>query len=284
MTYSIYSSIGSTFGKLLKAKSKPIILSKTVSERPAPFLQGFAPGATTIKALEEGVIDEIAEDVFETIFTLSLDYKGLTYTVTISEAKDCWILKDIRHTGKVIRETSRPRPTSPKKKKPVLTLSFFLLILISVSGYIYEFKLNKEHEPESNPTVYEAFSSKEEPESQENIIEPQEAEVDKPLSDWEKEKAELEAKIASLQQENEELKKQLTEAIPFTFEPGMNALQLAQAVQDAGLVANGQEFNESLVKFGAIEHLSPGTYLVVPGSSHEQLIEVFTRGVIKKIN
>ncbi|MEW9671235.1 hypothetical protein [Ammoniphilus sp. 3BR4] len=283
MTYSVYSSIGSTFGKLLRAKPKPIILAKAVTQRPIPFLQGFRAGSTTLKPLEEGIIDEIEEDVFETIFTLSLEFKGLPYTVTIGEAKDCWILKDVRQTGKTSSSSSRPSGSGNiRKKKPMLTLSFFVLVLVSVAGYIYEFKFNKEHMAESNPTVYEAFATKEAATSGEPSEKAPAQEEDKLAIDWEKEKAELESKITTLQKENEQLKKQLKEAVPFTLSPGMDALQLSQAVEAAGIVANGQEFNEALVRLGAIEHLSPGTYLVVPGSSHEELIETFTKGVIKK--
>lgn len=283
MTYSVYSSIGSPFGKLLRAKPKPIILAKAVTQRPAPFLQGFRPGSNSLKPLEEGIIDEIEEDVIETIFTLSLEYKGLYYTVMIGDAKDCWIVKEVRQTGKTIPTSSLSGSGKTRKKKPMLTFSFFVLVLVSVAGYIYEFKFNQEHTPESNPTVNEAFATQDTKNpGKEPSEDPPAREEDKLAVDWEKEKAKLEAKITTLQKENEQLKKQLTEAVPFTLSPGMDALQLSQAVQAAGLVTDGQEFNKSLVRLGAIEHLSPGTYLVVPGVSHEELIEIFTKGVVKK--
>ncbi|WP_134702474.1 hypothetical protein [Ammoniphilus sp. YIM 78166] len=282
MTYSIYSSIGSTFGKLLRAKPKPIIVTKTLSQRNIPFLQGFKPGSTSLRALEDGIIDEIAEDIFETIFTLSLEHRGLQYVVTVGEAKDCWILKDIRPVSRPA--AAAPPSSSNKKRKPLLTLSFFVLILVSVGGYILEFGLNKSSEPSSNLSVFEAYTSGEQEQSPvaESVADAEPKEEDKRASQWEEEKAELEAKIASLLQENEELKRQLATATLFVIEPGMDLLQIAQAAEQAGLVTSAQEFNEAMIRLGAKEHLSPGTYLVVPGSTYEVLIEKFTKGVVKK--
>ncbi len=283
MTYSIYSSIGSTFGKLLKAKPKPIIVTKTLSQRNIPFLQGFKPGSTSLRALEEGIIDEIAEDVFETIFTLSLEHRGLHYVVTVGEARDCWILKDIRPVSRP--SSAAPTSSSKKKRKPILTLSFFVLILISVGGYILEFGLNKSSEPSSSLSVFEAYTAEEQKQAPavDSSAEAEPTEVqDKLASKWEEEKVELESKIASLLEENEELKRQLATLTPFVIEPGMDPLQISQAAQQAGLVSNAQEFNEAIIRLGAKEHLSPGTYLVVPGSTYEVLIEKFTKGVVKK--
>lgn len=281
MSVSLYSSIGSSFGKLFKSKPKPIFVANTVSTVSVPFLHGFKSGSTSLKALEDGVIEEITEDIFETKYTLSLEQRGVAYSVLISETKDGWILKEVRKTSGSRQDSPLKNPSGKKKS---MTLSFFVLILISVAGYVYEFGFNKGKtgDPSANESVFEAFSSNptniEEKSKDVKAVDPHQAEK----AQWEKERSELELKISHLEKENEELKKQLTEGVPLVIQPGAKPADVAQSAKLAGIVKDAEEFNQAILARQAGDHIVPGTYRLIPGTSYEELIEMITKGIVKK--
>lgn len=281
MSVSLYSSIGSSFGKLFKSKPKPIFVANTVSTVSVPFLHGFKSGSTSLKALEDGVIEEITEDIFETKYTLSLEQRGVAYSVLISETKDGWILKEVRKTSGSRQDSPLKNPSGKKKS---MTLSFFVLILISVAGYVYEFGFNKGKtgDPSANESVFEAFSSNptniEEKSKDVKAVDPHQAEK----AQWEKERSELELKISHLEKENEELKKQLTEGVPLVIQPGAKPADVAQSAKFAGIVKDAEEFNQAILARQAGDHIVPGTYRLIPGTSYEELIEMITKGIVKK--
>lgn len=295
MSFSVYSSIGSSFGKLFKSKPKPIFIANTVSTVSIPFLHGFKSGSTSLKALEDGVIEEITEDIFETKYTLTLDQRGVVYSVLIGETKDGWFIKEVRKISGGSRQDSPPTAASGKKKS--MTLSFFVLILISVAGYAYEFGFNKDSDGDSsaNQSVFEAFSSQPASSSNPTNIEEKSEDVKAPdpveteKAQWEKERTALEhkvvameQKVAALQKENDALKKQLTEGVVFVIQPGAKPADIAQAAQLAGIVKSAEEFNQAILAAQAGDHIVPGTYRLIPGTSYEEMLEIITKGIVKK--
>lgn len=273
MSFNVYSSIGSSFGKLFTSKPKPIFIANTISTVSIPFLHDFKSGSASLKALEDGVIEEITEDIFETKYTLVLDQRGAVYTVLISETKDSWILKEVRKIS-ATQQDYPPKSLSAKKKS--MTLSFFVLILISVAGYAYEFGFKNQNSqssaPSANPTNIEEKSG------DVKVIDPLEAEKDQ----QEKERATLEQKVAALQKENETLKKQLTEGVPIVIHPGAKPADIAQAAQLAGIVKSADEFNQAILATQAGDHIVPGTYRLIPGTSYEDILQMITKGIVKK--
>jgi flagellar basal body-associated protein FliL len=282
-----YSAIGSPFGKLLKAKPKGIILAKTVPAESIPFLQDFQNGSHTLQPLEESFVEEMAEDIFETTYTLTLSYRGKHYLIQISDSNDFWLLKEVHITANMAGGTS--------KKKKRISIPIILLIAVSAAGYMYQFGLFDKKgtkSVEANPTVYDSYALPATAIPKPVEQNPEQKTVAQSLktptsttsttANWEQEKANLQKQIATLTKENEALKKQLTagKSVAFVIKQGQTGQEIAKAAKDAGIVESSDAFYQAIVAAKAEQALAPGSYLVVPGTPYSSLIEQLTEGAV----
>lgn len=289
MSVTVYSAIGSSFGKLLKNKPKPIILAKNVSQESIPFLQGFQSGTQALKPIEDSFVEEIIEDIFETTYSLALAYRGKHYSVQMSDTKDFWLIKEVRITG-------NPSAVMGKSKKISIPL-VIILILVSAVGYMFQFGLfNKKGntQQESNPTVFDSYVKKtpEQNPDQKTVAQSLNIPASSAASavaastgntaGWEQEKAALQKQIVQLKKENEDLKKQLAGKQPITFviKPGQSAQDIAKAAQDAGIIASAEDFYRTLIDAKVDQSLAPGSYQLQSGTSYSALIEQLSQGAV----
>ena len=183
-----YSTIGTPFGKLPTYQKKPILLADVSLQKAYPFLKGIkawdahaghdhvydrehdrgrgvsggSGGSRTLvvnKILEDSVIEEMIEEVFQTVYVVSMTYQGVGYFVRISDRKEGWLILAVE------RGPGQPKFWSSKR-----AILFGLLLLISAVGYYLEFggggilsPSNRDGNSSgggglsSNPTVYEAY-------------------------------------------------------------------------------------------------------------------------------